>query len=697
MNIAEMNAPASTALATQSKQDKSNSSEKSADVEELKPPSSSGMNAPKSTAFLPKPRKVEEDEEDVPKDFDDENDADEEEAGNVENGSDHDEEEGEEQEDPEKKAKEEEDEEMRIAIEMAVMAAQNPTMSPDQIRKLVAEKNKQVAIVDEIQHKKEAERKRENEERWNERKDSAYKWWHGKTEAIFEQAIELRDAAEERAEEIQDRVNRRIYAEDIKKDPEFQEIRKKIKITEKVLKANKLQGNRVETRHTFKRQRQEKALVKINGKVDKTKKLFISSSYNVHEYAKAMMRASKKWKKKSSDEEIVLEAQLCRNMHQMLAIEKQKTKLKKSTREMKKYLQRCKGWLSDKKALCEMHLMTIDCTNSSMLMLYEDTLEQQDKLIAKLKASGEFDGVDLESIELDNWKELSELSRDRELGPSATLNALRGLPMNDSIRLMKGQLNRLDDSKAPPEQEGAAKKTLDVVVPENGGRPELHIHVSADDDSVNSQLSDPDEDPDEAVQEKADDASDSSLDFGQDAPWAKSASSSNLAGSASSDDDEPVAPSAVVGLEKSDDEDGKPAAVEKTEEVEEAAADEAEVPASEEAAGVAEEKPDDDAEAEAEDPSPDSVEEPAADEEAEKSGPESAEEAVKEAAESDEPEISAESEEEAKQADNGDSEKAEASEESGKAAASSMTADTVPSVTSAEEAAVAEEEAEEQD
>lgn len=457
----------------------------------------------------------------------------------------------------------EEDEEVRIAMEMALAAAQNPHLSPADLRKLVAEKNKQVAIVDEIQQKKELEKQKERDEankRWAEKKDRAKSWWHGTAEKVTESVLELRESAGQAAEEIQDRVDRRRYADQIKQDKEYQEIRRKIKIMEKTLKANRLQGNRVETRHAFKRQRQEKKLLELNKKLDKTHKLFIDSSYNVHEYAKAMLRASKKWKKQGSDEELSLEAQLCRNMHQMLAVEKQKSKVKKTSREIKKYLQRCKGWLSEKKAMCEMHMMTLDATNASFVLLYEDTLKRQDALIAKLVESDEFKDVDIDSIELENWKQLS----DKTPGPYATLSALRGLPINDSIRMLKKEnlVGTGDDRKQkPPPQQGDNRKPpppgSKQPPPQQQGqkRPELFIETHASDEgSAHSDISDPDADEEEeegaAGGSVASLDSSGSIDYGNDAPWISSARSSSDLGSVEEEAPEAAAGKAAANILK---------------------------------------------------------------------------------------------------------------------------------------------------
>jgi hypothetical protein len=267
-----------------------------------------------------------------------------------------------------------------------------------------------------------------------------------------------------------------------------------------------------------------------------------------------MMRASKKWNKKSSsDQELALEAQLCRNMHQMLAIEKQKSKLKKSTKEMKKYLQRCKGWLSDKKALCEMHIMTLDATSNSMMIMYEDTLDRQDALIQKLKASEEFAGVDLDSVELGpGWRELNMLHEHHDrsnmlLGPSATLAALRGLPINDSIRLRRTALEKEEHKQIPPAAERKAPTPNEFYAPSSG--PQLFIETK-DDASVSSHLSDPDEDLNDprqlnggggggAATASSDPYGDSQSDIGfdKDAPWMARSTTGNTSSIEEEEDD----------------------------------------------------------------------------------------------------------------------------------------------------------------
>ena len=328
---------------------------------------------------------------------------------------------------------EEEDEEVRLAMEMALAAAQNPTLKPDELRRLVGEKNQQLKIVSEIEKEQQIKREKELEKeqieaqkRWDEKKQTAVTWLSNTASAAAQAAADLKFEAE-----------KQYYADEIKQDKKIIAIRKRMKVCRKTIKAHRPQGNRVETRHSFKRQRMEKRLMQLDQKLKKQHRLLTHSSFGVQEYAKAMMKASKKWKKKGTKEELSLEAQLCRNMHQMLAIEKQRSKLKKSTREIKKYLQRCKSWLSDKKAFCEMHIMTLDSTAASMQYLYKETLEKQDKLILRMKTLEEFQGVNLANVQEPKISLLEKAP-----GPSAMLNALRGLPFSDSVRIKKGVIDR---------------------------------------------------------------------------------------------------------------------------------------------------------------------------------------------------------------------------------------------------------------
>ena len=408
---------------------------------------------------------------------------------------------------------EEQDEEIRLAMEMAMAAAQNPNLSPDELRKLVQGKNKQLDIVTEVEQVKQKElqerqqkEKQEAQERWEHKKENAWAWWNKKRAAVASKAEGLVFEAE-----------KQYYAEEIKKDPQIIAIRKQMKICKKTLKAHKLQGNRVETRHTFKRRRMEKNLMDLRRKLRKQQHQLTHSSYGVHEYAKAMMRASRKWRKKGTKEELALEAQLCRNMHQMLAIEKQKAKAKKSHREIKKYLQRCKSWLQDKKAFCEMHMITLDATANSIKFLYEERLAKQDALIRKMLALEEFQGVDLSSVPTPHL----DYPLEQAPGPSAMLNALRGLPIRDSVRLTKEEMAK----KLSPEPAANAKK------------PEIFIEAK-DDCSVSSNLSDPDGDfepeQEEPMEDEGGDSdSDGGFNFGKDAPWNSNQNSdSNLSGDA---------------------------------------------------------------------------------------------------------------------------------------------------------------------
>lgn len=406
------------------------------------------------------------------------------------------------------------DEEFKLAMEMAIAAAQNPHLSPAEIRKLVGagEKNKQAEFVDEIAKKKEEElrKNRENSNGWF-------------------------ASAAKRAEAMKDRAERRMYADRIKNDEEILNTRRKLKILKKTIKAHRLQGNRVETRHVFKRQRMEKYLMQTVGKLTKTQRLFTHSSYNVQEYMKSVMKASKKWRKVGSDEELTLEAQLCRNMHQMLALEKQKVKTKKSTKELKKYLQRCKGWLSDKKAFCEMNLMTLNATQTSIMMLMEETIEKQDALILKLKRSDEFKDVDLSDVDMSNLKLPAFFDRESKM------DAMKGLPISDSIRVKKEKQETDKDVAEKQHALEEAKSRQELVrnyyqaqKVQQQQRPEVYVETK-DDVSVSSHLSDPD-----ASFNNHDD-SDSEFAIESDAPWMEDKVVTEKAEASSGDDKKPKA------------------------------------------------------------------------------------------------------------------------------------------------------------
>ena len=407
-----------------------------------------------------------------------------------------------------------EDEEVRIAMEMAMAAAQNPGLSADALRKLVAGKNKQMEMVDEVKKKKEEEKlkqKVEAQKRWNEKKEKAISWWKSKAEAASQAASDLKAAAEVQTQSLLDQSERRKYWDVIRRDEEIQETRNKMKQIHKVIKAHRLQGNREETRHLFKRQKMQNNLNQLNTKLEKNQVLLTETQFNVHEYAKAMMRASKIHGIKTEDNELALEAQLCRNMHQMLVIDKQKSKVKKTSKEIKKYLQRCKSWLTDKKAFCEKNTMTLSATNISIIATYEDTLARQDALIAKFKAMEEFKDVEMpETHPLD-------FVPDRP-GIGATLEAFRRLDTYDSIRLRREQKSA-EKEKEEKKRKAISQRNLTKEVEKSitkqiigqkqaaeeqakarrqeksGGKPELYIEAK-DDVSVHSNLSDPD-DPDD--------------------------------------------------------------------------------------------------------------------------------------------------------------------------------------------------------
>lgn len=353
------------------------------------------------------------------------------------------------------------DNEFAIAMEMAMLASKNPTLSPDELRQMAVSK---AGGKNEFQDQVDAKKQQKAKE------STASSWWQ---------------AATKKATEMKQEAEKHLYADQIKEDPQVIETKKKLRILRKTLKAHRLAGNRVETRHTFKRTRMEKNLISLHDKLVKTQKIFTTSGFNVQEYMKSMMKASKKWRKPpSNDEELLLEAQLCRNMHQMLVLEKQKVKSKKYSKETKKYLQRCKGWVNDKKGFFEMNLMTVKATQNSLENMMVETIQRQDALIEKLKKSDEFRGVELD---LDVSIVLPKILQKKDPERSAQMEAMRGLPILDSVR------------KAKQEKQQQSRG------------PEVYVETK-DDVSVSSHLSDPDGEVD-------DNLDDSEHAFGADAPW----------------------------------------------------------------------------------------------------------------------------------------------------------------------------------
>ena len=396
-------------------------------------------------------------------------------------------------------ADEEQDEEVRIAMEMAMAAAKNPRLTPAQLRAKVGAKNKQVDIVDQIKKVKEEKAKEEAAKKWKDQKEGMFAWVSA---SINDSKNKFRAAAES----LQTSAEQQLYADKIRQDPEVIVLKKKYKALRKTLKAKRLDGNRVETRHRFKRHRAENNLLTQEERIEKARKLFCDTNYGLPEYGKALIRAGRKYKNGGTKDEENLEALLCRNMHQMLSIDKQKAKMKKSNKEVKKYLQRCQSWVTDKQALWEMSMMKLDATHTSMQSLYEDTLARQDLLIQKLKEADDYKGVDLTEVDVSHFDKIP-----KNAGPRGMLCALRGLPFTDSIRVAKSTGGSVKNGG----EHGHRAATAAAAGGTGGGGKELYIDTG-DGHSVSSCLSDPDADPDDFENSIS---AESGFGFGDDAPW----------------------------------------------------------------------------------------------------------------------------------------------------------------------------------
>ncbi len=82
------------------------------------------------------------------------------------------------------------------------------------------------------------------------------------------------------------------------------------------------------------------------------------------------------------DVQIIQEAQLVRQMHLMMVIDRQLSLMRKHTRETRKYLQKCQLWISDKSAL-EKEFAIAQEAQAKIKSLYQDTLTRQKAAIAK--------------------------------------------------------------------------------------------------------------------------------------------------------------------------------------------------------------------------------------------------------------------------------------------------------------------------
>ena len=180
------------------------------------------------------------------------------------------------------------------------------------------------------------------------------------------------------------------YKEQIKADEKIKALNKKIKKIKKNLKVQRLNGDRTEKRNTFQRSKEQAALDARTSRLQKAIWTFANSSMNSHEYAKAMMRASARLKRKGfnvhkSEKALAMEAAVLRNMHRMLAIQKQYTMSKRACSDVSSFIKRCKGWLDNKLADGEMCIMILEATSKSREILYQEVVDVQEALIPKFQ------------------------------------------------------------------------------------------------------------------------------------------------------------------------------------------------------------------------------------------------------------------------------------------------------------------------
>jgi len=180
------------------------------------------------------------------------------------------------------------------------------------------------------------------------------------------------------------------YKEEIKQDEQIRALNKKIRKIKKNLKVQRLNGDRTQKRNAFARNKEQQALDQKTSRLQKSIWTFANSSMNSHEYAKAMMRASARLQRKGfnvhkSEKALAMEAAVLRNMHRMLAIQKQYTMSKRACNDVTSFIKRCKGWLDNKLADGEMCIMVLEATSKSREILYQEVLAVQLTLIPKFE------------------------------------------------------------------------------------------------------------------------------------------------------------------------------------------------------------------------------------------------------------------------------------------------------------------------
>lgn len=208
--------------------------------------------------------------------------------------------------------------------------------------------------------------------------------WVQKTKKVVEEQVANRQEQQELE------MYHEKYKDEIKADPEIQALQKKIRKITKNLKVQRLNGDRIGKRNWFERKKRSEELDQKTARLNKAIWTFSNSSMNSHEYAKAMMRASARLQRKGikvhkSEKALAMEAAVLRNMHRMLAIQKQYSMSKRACNDVESFIKRCKGWLDNKLADGEMGIMVLEATSKSMGIMYQELVEIQDALKPKLE------------------------------------------------------------------------------------------------------------------------------------------------------------------------------------------------------------------------------------------------------------------------------------------------------------------------
>jgi len=138
---------------------------------------------------------------------------------------------------------------------------------------------------------------------------------------------------------------------------------------------------RASKRHASARKRREARHVAVCEKLLNAQSSVLGNAFEKGVYVSAIVDATEECA--AMDEETLdVEADLIKQMHCMLALEKQDEITQQDFRKMTTYLRRCKAWLQDYNDIAK-NLNDLEAQNDAMRALYESTVRRQEAVIDK--------------------------------------------------------------------------------------------------------------------------------------------------------------------------------------------------------------------------------------------------------------------------------------------------------------------------